>query len=58
MSVWVVEGKQAFERLITLGFEQDRMVEILKGLNEGDQIVIKGQYLIKDGSAIQVIEGS
>jgi membrane fusion protein (multidrug efflux system) len=58
MSVWVVEGKQAFERLITLGFEQDRMVEVLKGLNEGDQIVIKGQHLIKDGSAIQVIEGS
>ncbi len=58
MSVFVVEGKQAIRKLITIGYEQDRMVEVLKGLNEGDQVVIKGQQLIKDGSAIRVIEGS
>jgi hypothetical protein len=33
------------------------MVEVVTGLNEGDQIVIKGQQLIKDGSTIRVIEG-
>jgi multidrug efflux pump subunit AcrA (membrane-fusion protein) len=58
MSVFVVEGKQAFQKPITLGYEQDRLVEVLKGLNEGDQVVIKGQQLIKDGSTIRVIEGS
>jgi membrane fusion protein (multidrug efflux system) len=58
MSVFVVEGKQAVRKSVTLGYEQDRMVEVLKGLNEGDQVVIKGQQLIKDGSAIRVIEGS
>jgi multidrug efflux pump subunit AcrA (membrane-fusion protein) len=58
MSVYVLEGKQAVRKLITLGYEQDRSVEVLKGLNEGDQVVIKGQQLIKDGSAIRVIEGS
>jgi multidrug resistance efflux pump len=58
MSVFVVEGKQAFRKPITLGYEQDRLVEVLKGLNEGDQVVIKGQQLIKDGSTIRVIEGS
>jgi HlyD family secretion protein len=58
MSVFVVEGKQAVRRPITIGYEQDRMVEVLKGLNEGDQVVIKGQQLIKDGSTIRVIEGS
>jgi multidrug efflux pump subunit AcrA (membrane-fusion protein) len=58
MSVFVVEGKQAVRRPITIGYEQDRMVEVLRGLNEGDQVVIKGQQLIKDGSTIRVIEGS
>jgi multidrug efflux pump subunit AcrA (membrane-fusion protein) len=58
MSVFVVEGTQALQRPITIGYEQDRMVEVLSGLNEGDQVVIKGQQLIKDGSTIQVIEGS
>jgi len=58
ISVFVVEGKQAVRRLITLGYEQDRSVEVLKGLNEGDQVVIKGQQLIKEGSTIRVIEGS
>jgi RND family efflux transporter MFP subunit len=58
MSVFVVEGKQAARKPITIGYEQDRMVEVLKGLNVGDQVVIKGQQLIKDGSAIRVVEGS
>jgi hypothetical protein len=34
------------------------MVEVLKGLKEGDQVIIKGQQMIKDGSAIRVVEGS
>jgi multidrug efflux pump subunit AcrA (membrane-fusion protein) len=58
MSVFVVEGKQAVRRPITIGYEQDRMVEVLRGLSEGDRVVIKGQQLIKDGSTIRIIEGS
>jgi len=58
MSVFLVEGKQAVRRPIAIGYEQDRMVEVLKGLNEGDQVVIKGQQLIKEGSTIRIIEGS
>jgi multidrug efflux pump subunit AcrA (membrane-fusion protein) len=58
MSVFVVEGTKAVGRPITIGYEQERMVEVLKGLNEGDRVVIRGQQLIKDGSAIRVIEGS
>ena len=57
MTVFVVEGKQAVRKQVTLGYEQDRMVEVVKGLNVGDQLVIKGQQLIKDGSSIRVIEG-
>ena len=58
ISVFVADEKQAVRRPITIGYEQDRMVEVLTGLNEGDKVVIKGQQLIKDGSTIRVIEGS
>lgn len=57
-AVFVVKGKQAIRQLVTLGYEEDRMVEILKGLSEGDQIIIKGQQLIKDGSAVRIVEGT
>jgi len=58
MSVFVIEEKRAVRRPVTLGYEQDQSVEIVKGLNEGDQVIIKGQQLIKDGSAIRIVEGS
>ncbi len=58
MYVFVVEGKQAVRKPITIGYEQDRIVEVLKGLNQGDMIIIKGQQLIKEGLAIRVVEGS
>jgi multidrug resistance efflux pump len=57
-SVFVVEGKQAVRKSITIGYEQNHMVEVLNGLNEGDQVVIKGQQSIKEGSTIRIIEGS
>jgi membrane fusion protein (multidrug efflux system) len=56
--VFVAEGKQAVRKLVTLGYEKDRMVEVLKGLAEGNAVVTRGQLLIKEGAAIRVIEGS
>jgi len=58
ISVFVVEEKQPVRKLITIGYEQDRMVEVLKGLKEGDQVITKGQQLIRNGSTIRVVEGS
>jgi len=58
MFVFVVKGKQATRKPINIGYEQGRMVEVLKGLNVGDEVVIKGQQLIKDGSTVRVVEGS
>jgi multidrug efflux pump subunit AcrA (membrane-fusion protein) len=58
MFVFVVEGNKALRRPITIGYEQERMVEVLQGLNAGDQVVIKGQQMIREGSAIRVVEES
>jgi HlyD family secretion protein len=56
--VFVAAGKQAVRKPVTIGYEQNRMVEVLTGLNAGDQVVTKGQQLLKEGSAIRVVEGS
>ncbi len=46
--LWL-KGNKAVRRPITIGYEQERMVEVLKGLNEGDQVVIKGQQIDQRG---------
>ena len=56
-SVFIVEGNQALQRPILTGIEQDQWVEVVEGLREGDQVIIKGQGSIKDRSTVRVIEG-
>jgi len=56
--VFVVEGNQAFRRPVVTGIEQDRLIEVVEGLKDGDKVVIRGQESLRDGSAIRVIEGS
>jgi multidrug efflux pump subunit AcrA (membrane-fusion protein) len=58
MFVFVAEGKKALRKSITIGYEQERMVEVLQGLKEGDQVVIKGQQMIREGSSVRVVEES
>ncbi len=58
MFVFVVEGNKALRKSVTIGYEQERMVEVLQGLKERDQVVIKGQQMIREGSVIRVVEGS
>lgn len=56
--LFLVKGNQAFRRKIVTGYEQDLDVEIIGGISEGDQIVVRGQESIRDGSIVRVIEGS
>jgi membrane fusion protein (multidrug efflux system) len=58
MFVFVAEGNKALRKSITIGYEQERMVEVLQGLKEGDQVVIKGQQMIREGSSVRVVEES
>ncbi len=52
--ILVVEGELARRRTIQLGrVEQDR-VEVVNGLNEGQQVVTRGSFNVRDGDRIQV----
>jgi membrane fusion protein, multidrug efflux system len=54
--VFVVDGGIAYRRVIETGTEWDEIVEVISGLNEGEQIVISGQGRLQDGIEVQVAE--
>lgn len=55
--VYIVEDGKSMEREIELGLDTGREVEVLKGLNENDIVIIKGQNYVKDGEAVKVVGG-
>ncbi len=55
--VFLVEnGNKARLRTVVAGRVMGEEVEILRGLNEGDQVITSGQINLSDGSAITIIK--
>jgi cobalt-zinc-cadmium efflux system membrane fusion protein len=44
--VFVADGNSYKRRVVTAGIEGDDRVEIVEGLNAGDKVVVKGNYLL------------
>jgi len=55
--VFVLQGNQAIKRSVITGYEQDQFIEIREGLSEGEQVIIRGQESLREGSLVRVIEG-
>lgn len=51
----VVEGGKAVERLALLGLEDEGRVEVLKGLEVGEALIVSGQHLVVDGDPVRVL---
>lgn len=43
-------------RVVEVGFQDDANAEIMKGINVGERVVVKGQRSLKHGSAIKVVD--
>ena len=54
--VFLAEGEVAERRDITLGLQNTDLVEVLSGLEEGDLIVVEGNYGLEDGAKIDIEE--
>lgn len=55
--VYVVSDEnKAVLTYIETGLEIDGRVEVLRGLNLGDQVVIRGQSMLQDGSSVNIVE--
>jgi membrane fusion protein (multidrug efflux system) len=54
--VFVVDDKNiAKRRLVQTGLDDDRMIEILSGVKEGDKVVTVGQFRLSDGDAVKIV---
>ena len=57
-TVFVIRENRAFRQIVKTGFIDDKKIEIISGLNEGDIIVITGQNSLKNDSLIEVLTPS
>jgi len=55
--VFTVEGNQAIRKPVVTGIEQDRLIEIVEGVKDGDKVVVRGQESLRDLSTIRIVEG-
>lgn len=55
-TVYVARDGTAARRDVKLGFRDGEKVEVLSGLEEGEQVVVVGQDGLSDGTPIQVLE--
>ena len=56
--VYVVEKSTAKKVPVELGIETGEVIEITKGLKDGDQVVTKGQTYISDGEEVNVMNAT
>ncbi len=55
--VYIVEENKAIRRDVKLGIQSNEYTEIIEGIKEGEQLLIKGQNYVEDGSLVKVIRG-
>ena len=53
--VFVHENGRALLREVSLGLEGDKYVEVERGLQEGEEIIVAGQYELKDMMPVRVM---
>lgn len=54
--VFVVNDEHAKKRVVTTGTLKNEMVEVVKGLNENDKLIIEGNYNLFDGAKVKILE--
>jgi len=54
--VFVIRDDVAEKRAVEVGLEEDEQLEIVSGIEAGEQVVIAGQGSLKDGSKIKVLD--
>jgi len=54
--VFVVKNGIAEERLVETGFRTTDHIQITSGLRKGDTVVVKGNYQLKDGNKVKIID--
>lgn len=51
---FVIEAGKAVRRIVQVGIEQGRRVQVLQGIEAGEQVVVVGNENLKDGAPVRV----
>ena len=54
--VFVTDGSRAERREIAIGLQDAELLEVVKGLSEGEQVVVEGNYGLADGASVEIKE--
>ncbi len=54
-SVFVIEGNKAVKREIITNDSDDKYIEVINGLKEGEKVVVSGQLNLHDGDHVKII---
>ncbi len=54
--VYILNGDKAEKRIVKLGSRQNLDVEVLEGLDPGDELIVEGQILLEQGTKVKVID--
>ncbi len=54
--VFVASDGKAHRRVVRIGFEEGDRLQVLEGVEAGEQVVTKGQHSLEDGAPIKILE--
>lgn len=54
--VFVIKDGSAERREVEVGMDDGEMIEVVSGLNSGEQVVIKGQAYLKEGQEVDIVK--
>lgn len=54
-AVFVMENGKAFRRPVKIGIEERNLVQIVKGVQLGDKVIISGNAKLKDGREVRLL---
>ena len=55
--VFVMDDTQARQRPLRIGLRNDEVVEVVAGLQAGEQVIQRGRNKVKDGQTVEVLNG-
>ncbi|SDK69228.1 efflux RND transporter periplasmic adaptor subunit [Natronincola ferrireducens] len=53
--IFIEENQRPVKRQIELGIDGGKMVEVVKGIGEGDRVIVKGQHYIDENTLLTVV---
>lgn len=54
-TLYVIDQGKALRKEVSLGYRDDNRVEVISGIEVGEQIVVRGQHNLKDQSVVEVL---